>query len=130
MNAETAARQWVDVWSRAWPVGDTDAVAALYAEDAMFYSHPFRDLQGPREYAAWAFADQSKAVCRFGSPVVSDDRAAVDWWAVITAHDGSEETVAGTSLLRFGADGFVVEQRDVWAGQPGRHDLLAWAPQA
>ena len=57
------------------------------------------------------------ASCRFGEPVVAGDRAAVDWWGVITANDGSVETVAGTSLLRFGADGRVVEQRDAWAGE-------------
>ncbi len=64
---------------------------------------------------------------RFGEPLVAGDRAAVDWWAVITATDGSVETIAGTSLIRFGADGRVVEQRDVWAGEPGPHDLTDWA---
>ena len=127
VDAEAAAGLWADVWSRAWPVGDTDAVAALYAEDAVFLSHPFRDPQGPDEYAAWAFSDQIRAECRFGTPLVSGDRAAVDWWAVITARDGSEETVAGTSLLRFGADGLVVEQRDAWAVEPGRRELPRWA---
>ncbi len=127
MDPRSAAAAWVDGWSRAWPVGDAALVAALYASDAVFYSHPFRERQGPGEYAAWAFADQRRAECRFGKAVVSGDRAAVDWWAVITAEDGSEETVAGTSLLRFGGDGLVVEQRDVWAGQPGRHELPEWA---
>jgi hypothetical protein len=104
-----------------------DAIAALYSPVTVFYSHPFRERQGPREYVEWAFADQSAAECRFGEPVFSGDRAAVDWWAAITATDGSVETVAGTSLLRFDADGFVVEQRDVWAGEPQRRELPAWA---
>ena len=56
------------------------------------------------------------------------DRAAVDWWAVISLQDGGEQTVAGTSLLRFRADGLVVEQRDAWAEQSGRRELPAWAP--
>ena len=43
------------------------------------------------------------------------------------AADGSAETVAGTSLLRFDADGRVVEQRDAWAGEPGAHELPHWA---
>jgi ketosteroid isomerase-like protein len=126
-DASSAADDWVTGWSRAWPVGDAAAVAALYADDAVFYSHPFREAQAPGEYAAWAFAEQSRAECRFGAPIVSGDRAAVDWWAVITAPDGSEETVAGTSLLRFRADGLVVEQRDAWAVREGRHELPAWA---
>jgi hypothetical protein len=55
------------------------------------------------------FAEQAEAECRFGEPVVAGERAAVDWWGVITAHDGSVETVAGTSLLRFDEDGLVVD---------------------
>lgn len=46
----------------------------------------------------------------------------------MTSKGGDEETIAGTSLLRFDKDGLVVEQRDVWALVPGRHDLPAWAP--
>ena len=83
----------------------------------------------PRGYATWAFSDQAEAECRFGRPIVSDDRAAVDWWAAVTANDGTVETLAGTSLLRFDADGLVAEQRDVWAAQPGRIELPYWAPE-
>jgi len=64
---------------------------------------------------------------RFGEPVVGDDRAAVDWWAMITSDDGQVETIAGTSLLRFAPDGRVAEQRDAWASAPGRVDLPRWA---
>ncbi len=53
---------------------------------------------------------------------------AVDWWAVMTAADGSVESIAGTSLLLFDHDGLVVEQRDVWASEPGSRDLPDWAP--
>jgi len=117
----------VDAWASAWPIGDVDTIAALYADDAVFYSHPFRDRQAAREYAEWAFSEQEAAECRFGEPIVEGDRAAVDWWAVITSSDGSAETIAGTSLLRFAVDGLVVEQRDAWAAVPERHDLPDWA---
>ena len=53
--------------------------------------------------------------------------AAVDWWGVVTSKDGSVESLAGASLLRFDAAGLVVEQRDVWALEPGRRDLPDWA---
>jgi SnoaL-like domain len=127
VDTAEAARRWAEVWSRAWPAADVDAIDALYARDAVFHSHPFRDPQGPKEYVAWAFADQKEAECRFGEPLVSDDRAAVDWWGVIVAPDDSVETLAGTSLIRFDADGLVTEQRDVWASEPGRRDLPDWA---
>jgi len=64
---------------------------------------------------------------RFGEPLVAADRAAIDWWAVITAKDGSVETIAGISLLRAAPDGRVVERRDAWAGESKRHELRAWA---
>ncbi len=127
MDTETAVRRWVAGWSQAWPGGDAARVAALYADGAVFFSHPFREAQAPKEYALWAFGEQSEATCRFGEPVVSGDRAAVDWCAVIIGVDGSVETVAGTSLLRFAADGLVLEQRDAWSGEPGRRELPHWA---
>jgi SnoaL-like domain len=117
------------VWSEAWPRADRAAVAALYADNAAFWSHPFRARQVPAEYAAWAFGDQAAAECRFGTPLVEHDRAAVDWWAVVTAADGTTETLAGTSLIQFDDAGLVVEQRDVWAAQEGRQELPDWAPE-
>ena len=127
MTPHEAVRRWVDVWSRGWPSADVEVIAALYASDAVFYSHPFRARQSPREYVEAVFADQAEAECRFGAPLVDGDRAAVDWWGVIISRDGGVETVAGTSLLRFDGDGLVVEQRDAWAGEPRRRELPAWA---
>jgi len=83
--------------------------------------------QAPREYVVWAFWEQARAECRFGNPVVAGDRAAVDRWAVMTATDGSVESIAGTSLLRFVEDGRVEQQRDVWSTEPGRRELPDWA---
>jgi hypothetical protein len=94
-----------------------DAIGSLYAPDADFYSHPFRARQGPTEYVRWAFADQDAAECRFGEPLVDGLRAAVDWWAVIRSKDGSQQSLAGTSLLRFDGEGLVVEQRDAWGAR-------------
>ena len=120
MDAAAAARAWVEGWTRGWENGDAEAIGALYAEDAVYRSHPFREPEkSARDYALRAFADEELAECRFGEPVVDGDRAAVEYWAVLQA-DGDEETLAGIALLRFGADGRVVEQRDYWSMQPGR----------
>ena len=111
----------------AWPREDVEAIDALYAPGAVFYSHPFREPQAPSEYAAWAFGEQREAECRFGVPIVQGARAAVDWWGVVTSAVGSVETLAGTSLLRFDDAGLVTEQRDVWAEHKGRLELADWA---
>jgi hypothetical protein len=50
--------------------------------------------------------------------VVDGDRAAVEWSAETRLRDGGAEKLAGVSLLRFDADGLVVEQRDFGANGP------------
>jgi len=127
VDTAAAARAWVAAWERAWPAGDASLLADVYTAETVFYSHPFREAQAPHDYATWAFGDQASAVCRFGEPVVGGDRAAVDWWALVVDRDGVEETLAGTSILRFDESGRAVEQRDAWASRPGRHDLPHWA---
>jgi hypothetical protein len=122
MNTADAAKRWADEWQRAWREHDSDRVAALYAEGASFRSAPFRDLQDPRAYAEWAFADEDSAEPHFGEPIVSDDRATVEWWTVSTS-GGEVSTLAGVSLLRFDAGGLVVDERDYWHLAPGRKEL-------
>ena len=46
---------------------------------------------------------------------------------MVTSSDGSLQSLAGTSLLRFDEEGLVVEQRDAWAELDGRHELPDWA---
>jgi hypothetical protein len=121
MDAAGAARRWADAWERAWPALDAGPLDEVYAEDAVFRSAPFRELAKPREYAEWAFADESDIECRFAEPRVSGDGATVEYWATLK-EDGRDVTIAGVALLRFGADGRVVEQRDYWAVEDGRRE--------
>ena len=46
----TAAERWAEAYERAWRAGDGEAAAALYAEDCVFRSHPFRELEDARAY--------------------------------------------------------------------------------
>jgi hypothetical protein len=118
-----AAARWAEVWARGWREHDADAIATLYADDAVFRSQPFRrpheGAKGVRDYALWAFADEDAVECWFGKPITHDEQAAVEYWAVIES-EGREETLAGISVLRFGSDGLVKEQRDYWAMHEGR----------
>lgn len=131
MDAEAAARAWVDAWSRAWPAADPEPLRAVYSDDAVFRSAPFREphlgREGALEYARSAFADQDDFTdCWFGEPVVAGDRAAVEYWAVLV-ENGRQVTIAGVAVLRFGPDGLVRSQRDYWALEPGaREPAPAW----
>jgi SnoaL-like domain len=120
VETEAAAQAWVEGWTKGWESSDADVIAALYAENAVFRSHPFRDPEtSTRDYALRAFSDEELVECRFGEPIVQGDRAAIEYWAVLSV-EGDEETLAGIAMIRFGEDGRVVEQRDYWSMEPGR----------
>ncbi|MDX6510529.1 MAG: hypothetical protein QOE36_33 [Gaiellaceae bacterium] len=120
MDAPAAARAWVDAWTRGWPARDVDAIAVRYADGAPYFSHPFREPTTARAYLEFVFGPQADVEFRFGEPVVDGNRAAVEYWCVITDVDGSVESIAGSSFLRFDEDGLVVEHRDYWTGAEGR----------
>ena len=53
-------------------------------------------------------------MCRFGAPVASGDRAAVEWWASWVEEE-EPITLAGSTFLRFDESGLVVDHRDYWS---------------
>jgi hypothetical protein len=113
MDTREAAQRWADVWEHGWQEHDAAAIAALYAESAFWQQHPFRDPEP--DYLARVFAEEESAQCQFGTPIVDGDRAAVPWTAQTKLTGGGSEDLAGVSVLRFGADGLVVEERDYWS---------------
>lgn len=110
MDGREAAQRWADVWERGWREQDADAIAGLYAQDAFWQQHPFREPEPG--YLGRVFAEEDSAQCKFGTPIVDGDQAAVPWSAQTRLADGGSEDLAGVSMLRFRADGLVVEERD------------------
>jgi hypothetical protein len=119
MEAEVAARDWIDAWEKGWPARDAELIAARYAAAAPYLSHPFREPTTALEYIRWAFGEEDLVRCWFGEPVVGGDRAAIEYWGILRRPDGSDLTIAGTALLRFGADGLVHDHRDYWTQHEG-----------
>ena len=119
VDTEQAARRWAETWAAAWPQKDADSIAALYADGGSYRALAFRQPDTPSGYLQRVFAEESDIACRFGEPVVSDDRAAVEWWAS-WVEDGKDLTLAGATLLRFDAEGKVVDHRDYWNQDEGR----------
>ena len=68
-------------------------------------------LAGVRRYLGEQFPAEENIECWFGQPIVSGERAAVEWWASWT-EQGQELTYAGVTVLHFDAQGQVVEHRD------------------
>lgn len=100
--------------------GDIESIVALYAPDAVYRSHPHRDpeIGGARGYVTRTFAEESSVECRFSAPIVDGHRAAVEWRATFMEDDRSV-LLSGVTLLRFGADGLVVDHLDYWAERVG-----------
>lgn len=116
-SADRAAWRWRETWEAAWPRRDLDAIAALYSPScsyrALIFRHPDRGVDGVRRYLTEIFAVESDIVCRFGTPVVDRNRAAVEWWASWT-EGGEPLTLAGATILRFDEAGLVDDHRDYW----------------
>ena len=117
MDVESAARAWAETWNRSWPEKDIEAIASLYAEDALYralvFREPDRGVAGVRRYLAENFAVEDDIECWFGEPIAHGDRAAVEWWATWVEND-QRLTLAGVTILRFDHAGQVVDHRDYW----------------
>jgi hypothetical protein len=120
MDGEAAARAWSEAWTQSWRRLDAELLMPVYRPETVHRSHPFREPGNPIEYARWALAEEEgEPEVWMGDPIVAGDRAAVEWWAVVI-ENGKEVSLAGTSILRFGEDGRVVEQSDYWGTTDGR----------
>jgi hypothetical protein len=114
MDTRAAAARWRETWESGWRRLDAGPIVALYREDAVFQSHPFRPTEPAADYITRTIAEESAATCEFDEPIVDGDRAAVSWRGSTQLKDGGAEELRGVSLLRFDMDGLVIEQRDVW----------------
>jgi ketosteroid isomerase-like protein len=111
--------RWIARYREAWLAGDAEAAAALFTEDCVFRSLPFRQAEDARAYTLREFADEEDVEPRFGEPVVEGDRAAVEYWAAMK-EDALDLTLAGCLVFRLAPDGRCSEMRDVWTTAPDR----------
>jgi ketosteroid isomerase-like protein len=116
-------RQWIDDYADAWRSGDADELSALFSEDAVYRTSPFRPptvgAAAIRDYWNGATSTQEDLSLRFGEPVVQNNKVAVEWWATMR-DEGRDVTLPGCLLLRFGTDGRCEELREYWHLEGGR----------
>ena len=133
MTPADAARRWASAWKKGWESLDPEPIVAIYAMNAVLSTEPFREpyrgRDGVREYVTQALGEEEDPRVWTSDPIVDGDRASISWWASLR-EDGADATLAGTSILRFDADGLVVEQWDAWNQLALRSDPAGWGPFA
>ena len=116
-------RDWLDAYARAWEERDPAAAVALFTEDAVYRSHPFRQPSARRDgveaYWEQATAGQRNIHVRFGEPIVAGEHVAAEWWTTMVEM-GEDVTIAGCLILRFAPDGRCQELREYWHLEPSR----------
>jgi SnoaL-like domain len=121
----TWASEWLEDYADAWRRGDPEVVAELFTEGAVYRSSPLGDptigREAISEYWRQSTSTQKDLDLRFGQPVVHGNRVVVEWWAVMR-DDGSEVTLPGCLLLRFGSGGRCEDLREYWHLEQGRHE--------
>src|ERR671914_406539 len=80
-----------------------------------------RSVAHVRAYVERVLGEEEDPRVWMDEPIVDGDRAAISWWASLREQD-ADTTLAGTSVLRFNADGLVVEQWDAWYQLDTRRD--------
>ncbi|MEV1287421.1 nuclear transport factor 2 family protein [Micromonospora sp. NPDC049679] len=88
---------------------------------AAYHQGPFGSAHVGRDAIAahWTatLSRQKDPVVWFGVPIVSVDRAAVEWWCIL--HDpatGVPRTAAGCLVLRLAEDGRCTQFHEYWHG--------------
>ena len=117
METREAARLWATAWKRGWEALNPEPIMARYAPTAVHFTEPYREPSRNageiRAYVERVLGEEEDPRVWMGEPIVDGDRAAIPWWASLR-EEGTDATLAGTSVLRFDADGFVIEQWDTW----------------
>jgi predicted SnoaL-like aldol condensation-catalyzing enzyme len=127
MDAREAAERFARTWQDGWARHDTAAIAALYAEECVHRSMPFRPPHVGRDavvdYIRGSFAEEPALDVRFSDPIVDGDRAVMEFRVtMIEAEADRPVTLAGCAFLRFADDGLVVEARDYWHTADGHRE--------
>ena len=122
-NNRLAVSRWVRNYTKAWLKKDAKAIAALFTEDAVYNSHPFRPVtQGRKsilDYTLGALDVGQVYDVRFGKPVVEGYRAAVEYWTTMK-EKVEDVTLAGCVTLHFAKNGLCKELHDYWVLHTGK----------
>jgi ketosteroid isomerase-like protein len=100
---EAPFRDWVDRYFAAWRSNDAEEVAALFAEDALYYVSPFRDPQRGRDQivSAWVEGGVQRDLQVQYEPLAVSDRIGLAHWTVSFTDNGSGWERDGVLVIEF-----------------------------
>ncbi|MER6946685.1 nuclear transport factor 2 family protein [Nonomuraea sp. NPDC000554] len=115
----TATSAWIDGYVRAWNSNDPDDIAALFSDDAVYFTEPYSSPWHGREeiVSNWlARKDQPGETTFTWHPVsVADDLSVIQ--GVTTYPD---KTFSNLWVIRFGPDGRCREFTEWWMEHDSR----------
>ncbi len=118
---------WLAAYHHAWMTRSAEQVAALFTEDGLYYSHPFRPpYRGRAEIKAYwqrATSSQEQLEVRWGTPLLSGNHVAIEWWATTREAEEGELTLPGCLILRFSENGLCELLREYWHIEVGSRIL-------
>lgn len=121
-RAREHAETWAEQYAYAWRAGDADAAAALYSDDVVYRSHPFREphrgRDGVHAYSRQAHAAEDDRTVTLNVAAAAGASAAVEYRTTFT-EDGTPKTLAGCALLSFDEAGLVTSSREYWHLEEG-----------
>src|SRR5919106_6988221 len=102
MDTRSVGR-WAAAYARAWELRDPDAAAALFTPDAAYrsliFNEPHTGSIAIRAYWQRATSTQSDVRVWMGAPLVDGQRAATEWWTVMTDEGEGRSHPAGLSIV-------------------------------
>ena len=122
MACYRSVTDWLDSLRNAWLSDDPEAISKLFSADSAYHQGPFgvphRGRHEIEKHWTRTLAQQRKQLIWFGPPVVSGDRAAVEWWCIVRdAQTEKPRTASGCVMLKFDESGHCTSLREYWHGE-------------
>jgi uncharacterized protein (TIGR02246 family) len=107
---------WMRAYVKAWETNDPDDIAALFTEEARYFTAPHREPWVGRDGIVEGWLDrkdqQGEWDFRYEILTITDDLAYVRGWTIY--HDQATPSYSNLWVLRFAEDGRCSEFTEWW----------------